>query len=312
MIGILGTGRAMGSKLLSNEELCQTLPVTPEWIVEKTGIKQRYMAVDGETVASLALQAARKALDAAQVSPEQIGLTIVATFSHDYLFPAASAKLHHDLGLKGGQFFDLQANCSGFVAALGVATDRMTVDPTVHYALVVGSEVVADFIDKTDENTAPFFSDGAGAVVLGPADVGFVANAYYADSSEYEAVRCKRGTAFPHIEQYGFATGKQALAHLPRTVLRALDKAHWDVADVDCFIFHQANLRLIEFLCGILHVQMTKTYTNVETVGNAGAASVPIALADAVEAGAIKSGSKVCFAAVGAGFGFGASCWIMP
>jgi 3-oxoacyl-[acyl-carrier-protein] synthase III len=301
MIGMLGAGRALGSRIHPNAECALSAGMTPEWIVRNTGIEQRRYVKEGETVLSLALDASRKAIDVAGTS--DIDLTIVATFSHDYTFPAASAGLHAALGFHGGMFFDIQANCSGFVDALIVATALMERDLTIRHALVVGAEVASPFIDPRDAGTAPFFADGAGAVVLRRTTKGYVSSATWTDSTGYEAVRCKRGVP---MEQIGSATGRFALQHLPRTVLQAMGKAGWAVADVDTFIFHQASLRLVEFIAGTLRVPMHKTFNNVQMIGNTGAASVPIAIADAW-----PLHGKVVFAGVGAGFGFAASCWEM-
>jgi 3-oxoacyl-[acyl-carrier-protein] synthase-3 len=313
-VGICGTGSALGSRILTNAELCQTLGVTEDWVVSKTGIHQRRIAAPGETVATLALQAAQEALSAADVSPAAIGLTIVCTFSSDYLFPPAAMRLHRDLGMKGGYAYDLQANCSGPVMALVAAADRLRAEPETGYALVVGAEVMSQFIDYHDSDTATFLSDGAGAVVLGPSDRGLVSNAFFADTSDYEAVRCIRGElgSWPTMEMYGMTTGKQAVKHLPPTIRRALAKAGWTTDDVDMYVFHQANLRLIEFLMRGLKQPMNKTYTNVAEIGNTGAASLLCALDGAMREDRIKPGAKVVLAGVGAGFGFGASCLVMP
>lgn len=304
MIGILGAGNALGTRIITNEEACRALDVTPEWIVKNTGIHQRRYATEDETVSSLALRASRRALLVAGVAPEQIGLTIVATFSHEYLFPAAAAKLHHDLGLSGGMVLDLQANCAGFLNALITANGIMSADPSITHALVVGSEVNSRWVAQNDFTTAPYFADGAGAVVLGPSPVGFMSSSVWTDSDGYEAVRCRRDVP---MEQQGSVTGRLALQHLPRVTREATDKAGWTVNDVDTFVFHQASLRLIEFLAAMLHVPMSKVPTDVEDIGNTGAASIPIAIADFW-----PLRGKVVFAAVGAGFGFASVCMEFP
>jgi len=327
-VGILGTGRALGSRIHTNEELCRTTlrDVSPAWIVEKTGIRQRYIVTDEETSSTLSMEASRQALANANVAAEQIGMVVVSTFSGDYLFPAASARLHRDLGLKGGQFYDLQANCSGFVSALTAVSDRMLRDPSVGHALVVGAEVLSPFVDYADVETAIFFSDGAGAAVLGPVQEGrgVQASAFHADTSNVETVRLRGGgSRFPYaaradpaepgprwMEMNGLATWKQAVTHLPGTIRRACDAAGWAPDDVDLFVFHQANLQIISYVMAKMRIPMSRTYTNVEEIGNAGAASIPIALADAAAAGLLSTGSRLVLAGVGAGFTFGATCWI--
>ena len=265
-VGIVGTGRALGSRVHSNEELCATtLPqVTPAWILEKTGITQRFVVAEGETAGTLALEAARQALDHARVDPARIGMVVVSTFSGEYLFPAQSARLHRDLGLTGGQFYDLQANCTGFVSALTAVSDRMFRDPSVEYALVVGAEVLSPFVDYSDPETAIFFSDGAGAVVLGSVDRerGIRGSGFDADSSNVDSVRLRGGgSRFPYaalddtrqprdgwMEMHGLATWKQAVTHLPGTIRRACDAAGWSTESIDLVVFHQANLQLISYV----------------------------------------------------------------
>ena len=327
-IGIVGTGRSLGRRIHTNEALCTTtLPgTTPEWIIEKTGIKQRFIVDDGQTGSSMAFEAASEAMDNAGIRPDQVGMIVVATFSGDYLYPPMSARLHRDLGIRGGQFYDLQANCSGFVSALTAVSDRMLRDDTIGHALVLGVEVLSPFVDYADVETAIFFSDGAGAVVLGPVrdGRGVQGAAFHADTSNLETVRLRGGGSRhpygsgwpdeerdPHfMEMNGLATWKQAVTHLPGTVRRACEASGWSTDDVDLFVFHQANLQLITYVMQKMRVPLTRTYTNVADIGNSGAASIPIALADAVAAGRLGDGDRLLLAGAGAGFGFGASCWV--
>ena len=241
-VGIRGTGHALGSRIQSNEELCATTltSTTPQWILEKTGIQRRYLVSGTESASSLTLASAQGALEAARISPTDLGLIIVCTFSGDYLFPPASAKLHLDLGAKGAQVYDVQANCAGFVTGLTAASDRMFRDPRLRHALVVGMEVLSPFTDGTDPETAVFFSDGAGAAVLGRVaeGSGVQASAFFTDTQNYEAVRLRGGgSAFPYargaagpagrspgfMEMNGLATWKQAVTHLPPTIRRACE-----------------------------------------------------------------------------------------
>ena len=253
-IGILGTGRALGSRVHTNEELCSTtLPgTTPQWIVDKTGIRRRYLVDSSESSSSLALASSRQALETAGVTPEQLSMIVVSTFSADYLFPPASARLHRDLRVSGGQFYDLQANCSGFVSALTATSDRMFRDEAVKYALVVGVEVLSPYVDFSDVETAIFFSDGAGAAVLGRVahGRGIQASAFFADTSNYDSVRLRGGgSRYPYarsategsgnstglMEMNGLATWKQAVTHLPSTIRRACQEAGWSVDEVDLY-----------------------------------------------------------------------------
>jgi 3-oxoacyl-[acyl-carrier-protein] synthase III len=311
-VGIIGAGKALGSRIETNEELCLSIPsITPAWVVEKTGITQRHKVIEGETTSSLALAAAQQAIASSGIDKADIGMVIVCTAFGDYMFPSVAARLHRDLGLSPEALcFDINQNCSGFIAALVTAYDRMEADDTVNCALVVGAEVLSPYIDPTDPNTAPFFSDGAGAVVLGRLcpkwneGVGIVSSAFTMDTSSYEAVRCLRGGK---IEQEGLVTWRLAVKRLPGVIRTAVERAGWAMEDVDVFLPHQANLVLLEFLASRLGWK-DKLFTNVATVGNCGAASALVALASAMEEGRIGAGDKVVFAGIGAGFSFGAIC----
>jgi 3-oxoacyl-[acyl-carrier-protein] synthase-3 len=320
---ILGVGHRIGGVVEENEALCRGLEITPQWILEKTGIKRRYLAAPDENASDYAVAAARRALDGAGISADEIDLIVCCTFSADYTFPPLSAKVHKELGVKGGQIFDLQANCAGFVSGLTAASDRMAADPGLRNALVIGVELNSRYIDRTNADSVIYHSDGAGAAVLGrrEAGEGVVASAFHTDSSNYEAVRVRGGgSSFPvmghagpadgdTMELNGIATWKQAITHLPATVKAACRKAEVELADVDFFVFHQANYNLIDYIVRKMGADLTRTYPNVQEIGNTGAASVAIALSEAVERDLVKPGATVVLAAVGAGFNFGASVW---
>lgn len=320
---IAGVGRQLPERVEDNEELCRNLDVTPEWIVEKTGIQRRHIAAPTDSASSLSLGAARQALSMAKVDASEVDLIIVCTFSGDYVFPPVSAKVQVELGATDAQIFDVQANCTGFVTGLTVASDRMRVDPTVRNALVIGVELNSRYVDRSDVNTAIYLSDGAGAAVLSRAEPGrgILASAFHADGSNYEAVRMRGGgsshnavgrpfdKAVDYMEMNGIATWKQAITNVPRAIKRACEKSGVEVADIDFFIFHQANYNMIEYIVRKMKADMSRTHTNVREVGNTGAASPAIALSEAVERGLLKNGDLVAMAAVGAGFNFGASLW---
>jgi 3-oxoacyl-[acyl-carrier-protein] synthase-3 len=320
---IVGVGHHLAGVVEENDELCRGLEITPEWILEKTGIKRRYLAAPEDSASDFAVKAARQALDGAGVAADEIDLIVACTFSGDYTFPPLSAKVHKELGVKGGQIFDLQANCAGFVSGLTAASDRMAADPSVRNALVIGVELNSRYIDRTNADSVIYHSDGAGAAVLGrrEAGEGIVASAFHTDSSNYEAVRVRGGgSSFPAMghegpadsdvmELNGIATWKQAITHLPATVKAACRKAEVELADVDFFVFHQANYNLIDYIVRKMGADLSRTYTNVQEIGNTGAASVAIALSEAVERDLIRPGATVVLAAVGAGFNFGASVW---
>jgi len=322
-VSVIGVGHHLPAAAQDNQTLCRDLDVTPEWILEKTGIARRYIAAPEDTAWSYAVASARQAMAMAKVQPEDIGLIVACTYSGDYLFPPLSAKVQQQLGAVNAQIFDLQANCSGFVTGLSVASDRMRVDPSVRFAVVIGVEFSTRYIDRRDSNTAIYLSDGAGAAVLGhvAGGEGIQSSAFHTDSSNFESVRLRgggsgfanNGRAFDAsidlMEMNGIATWKQAITHLPATIRKSCSKAGVDLKEIDFFVFHQANLRLIEYLVRKLGFDMSKTFTNVAEIGNAGSASVAIALSEAVQRGLLKQSALVVLAGVGAGFNFAASVW---
>jgi 3-oxoacyl-[acyl-carrier-protein] synthase-3 len=325
--GILATGHYLPQTIQTNEALCEKIEgLTPEWIVTKTGIKRRYHVATDETATSMALQAAEKAIGHAAIDAKEIGLVIVASFSQDYLFPPMSAKIHALLSLpKTCQILDVNTNCVGLVTALTIASERMQNDESIKHALVIGVEVLSKFTDQTDQDTSIFFSDGAAAVILGNTNVGsgYSSAKFLTDSSTFESVRMRAGgSSFPahtktddakayFIEQNGLATWKQAVTNLPLVINNLLEKEQLKIDDVDFFIFHQANGFLIDYILKKMKIPLTKTYTNVEEIGNTGSASIGIALSEAFEKGLIKSGDNLVIAGVGAGFNFGACLFKM-
>ncbi len=323
-IGIISTSHYIPKYLQTNEELCNVMTdVTPEWILSKTGIKRRFIASSEESTSSMASEAALKAITKCYIQPNDIGLIVVATFSPDYMFPPVSAKIQKNLKATNAQIIDINTNCTGFVTALTVASDRMKVDETVKYAVVIGAELHTRFINPKDKETAIFFSDGAGVAILGQVDnsVGIIKSSFKTDSSTYESVRYRGGgSSYPFrnrdfdesidfIEMNGLATWKQAITNLPIVIKDVCKKADLNVEDIDFCIFHQANLNLIQYVMGKLKIPIEKTYTNVEEIGNTGSASIGIALSEAMDKGLIKKGNYVLLAGVGAGFNFGASIW---
>ena len=322
-VTIVGVGHHLPDYAEDNETLCRGLEVTPEWIVEKTGIQRRYIAGADESASDYAVKAAQRALEMAEIGADEVDLIIGCTFSGDYIFPPLSAKVQMELKAASAQIFDVQANCTGFVTGLTIASDRMKIDPSVRYALVIGVEFLSRYIDRTDVNTAIYLSDGAGAAVLSRTEpeLGIKASAFHTDSSNYEAVRMRGGgSRFPLqgrsfdpaidlMEMNGIATWKQAITHLPKVIRKACEKSGVELLSVDFLLFHQANLRLIEYIVRKLGFELSKTYTNVQLVGNTGSASLAIAMSEAVGKSLLKNGDLVVLAAVGAGFNFGASVW---
>jgi 3-oxoacyl-[acyl-carrier-protein] synthase-3 len=322
-ITIIGVGHHLPDLIEDNETLCTKLKVSPSWVLEKTGIKRRYLARPEDSASDYASKAALKALNMAGISADELDMIIVCTYSGDYVFPPVSAKVQMLLNAKNAQIFDLQANCVGFVTGLTVASDRMIVDPSVRNAIVIGVEMNSRYINREDVNTAIYLSDGAGAAVLTRAESGkgIMASAFHTDSSNFEAVRMRGGGSsfgfknrawnpnIDYMEMNGIATWKQAIINLPMVITKACKKSGVDPKEVDFLIFHQANLNIIEYVVRKMGYCMKNTFTNVQEIGNTGAASVGIALSEAVAKGFIINGQLVVMAAVGAGFNFGASVW---
>jgi 3-oxoacyl-[acyl-carrier-protein] synthase-3 len=309
-IGILNTASYIGGLLQTNEEVCSHISgLTPQWIVEKTGIRQRYIAQTYETAAVMAGLVAQELTYHSSVD---IDLIIITTFSQDYYFPPLAAKIHHYI--KAGrdcQIMDINTNCTGLITGTTIAAERMMIDSKIKHALVIGVEVLSKFVNERDKFTAPFFSDGAAGVLLGrvPAGYGLINSKFCTDSSVYESVRCTHG--FAQIEHDGRATWTQAITHLPYVLKALVHSEKLAMKDIDFFIFHQANKVLIDYIMDKHRIPHEKTYTNVERIGNTGAASIGIALDEAMKQGLIRPGNLIVLAGIGAGFNFGANLWKM-
>jgi 3-oxoacyl-[acyl-carrier-protein] synthase-3 len=320
-IGVLGTGRYVPSKLLTNEEIEIKCKLAPGTILEKTGIKRRFIVEDKETASSMSAACAMQALAASNVLPEQIKLIICCTFSGDYIYPALACKVQELIGAKNAGSFDLMANCTSFQVGLTVASDRMKCDSSIDYALVIGVALQSRYINFTDPDTAIYFGDGAGAAVIGnvPEGYGILASEIFTNSSVFEAVRMRGGgSSYPmrlenvekglqYYEMNGMEVWKQVMQHQPKAIKRVLDKIGKIPTDVDFFVFHQANLNLINYLMSKMKQPLDKTLTNVDDIGNTADASLPIALHDVVITNRIKRDDLVVITGVGAGFTFGAT-----
>ncbi|MEP6951051.1 MAG: ketoacyl-ACP synthase III [Ginsengibacter sp.] len=326
-IGIIATSHYLPENIQSNEELSKLLPdTTPEWIIEKTGIKKRHFVSENETASGMSLIACKNIIEKTGIQAEEIGLIIVASFSQDYLFPPLSAKIHKDLGAsKDCQIIDINTNCTGLVTASTLAAERMQSNQNIKYTLVVGVEILSRFTNSKDRDTAIFFSDGASAVLLGRVTKGYglISSKFTTDSSTYESVRMRGGgstharfnrpysTDIDYMEQNGLATWKQAITNLPGVITSVARQANLSITDIDFFIFHQANNNLIDYILKKLKIPLNRTYNNVEEIGNTGSASIGIALSEANQSGLIKGNSYLLLAGVGAGFNFGANLWKM-
>jgi 3-oxoacyl-[acyl-carrier-protein] synthase-3 len=306
-IGILKTAQYLPVKLNTNADVCKNIEgLTEDWIIQKTGIKERrHVTFPSETTVMAGVIANRLSRDI----ESEIGLIIVSSFSQEYYFPPLSARMHKSIQApKDCQVLDINTNCTGLITGTTIAVERMKANPRIEFAIVIGVEVLSPFVNKTDKFTAPFFSDGASGVLLGrvPEDYGHLNSFFCTDSSAYEDVRLKRGG---FIEHNGKETWTQAITNVPYVMKELCHNSHIAMKDVDFFIFHQANKVLIDYIMDKHRIPHEKTYTNVEEIGNTGAASIGIALDEAMRKGLIKSGSLLMLAGVGAGFNFGANLW---
>jgi 3-oxoacyl-[acyl-carrier-protein] synthase-3 len=309
---IIGTGRYLPEKVLTNSDLERMVDTSDEWIRSRSGIRSRHIAAEGQLASDLALPAAQRALQAAGVEPGDIDLIIVATTTPDMIFPSTATILQSKLGIAGCPAFDVQAVCSGFVYALTVA-DMFIRTGQAKKALVVGTEVYSRILDWTDRGTCVLFGDGAGAVVLAASDApGILASKLHADGSHREML-CVPGTVHggkvwgtPFVHMDGGSVFKFAVKVFEEAAREVLAAAGKDVADIDWFIPHQANIRIMEATARKLGLPVSKLVAAVDHHGNTSAASIPLALDEAVRDGRIQPGQMLLLEGVGGGFTWGA------
>jgi len=305
---ILGPGSFLPARRVSNAQLAAQLAregveTSDSWIQERTGIEARHFAEPGQTSSDLALPAAKAALDAAGLEPDQIDLIIVATTTPDMVFPSTACLLQAKLGVHGCPAFDVQAVCSGFLYALSVA-DAMIRAGSARHALVVGTEVFSRILDFKDRTTCVLFGDGAGAVVLGASEQpGIVATALHADGRQ-AGVLC---VPKDYVLMDGQVVFKLAVGALEKVALEVLAKAGREAASIDWLIPHQANLRIMKGTAKKLGLPEERMVVTVHEHGNTSAASVPLALDAAVRDGRIHRGQSLMLEGVGGGFTWGAA-----
>lgn len=313
---IAGTGGYLPEKVLTNHDLEKMVETSDQWITERTGIKKRHVAGDDETTCDLAEKAARLAIDAAGIKTSDIDLIIVATTTPDQVFPSTACLLQARLDIHGCPAFDIQAVCTGFVYAMGVA-DQFIRGGLSKNALVVGSETMSRIIDWTDRSTCVLFGDGAGAVVLQASDEpGIMSSHLHADGS-YEQLltvpygisngydRVKEGSAY--VQMQGNEVFKIAVRTLGRIVDETLAANNLQKSDINWLVPHQANIRIIAATAKKLKMSMEQVVVTVQEHGNTSAASVPLALDVAVRDGRIKRGDILLCEAFGGGFTWGST-----
>lgn len=313
---IAGTGGYLPERVLTNADLEKMVETTDQWITERTGIRKRHLAADGQTTCDLAEMAARRALEAAGCTPGELGLIIVATTSPDRVFPSTACLLQARLGNRGCAAFDVQAVCTGFVYALGVA-ERFIRAGGVRKALVVGAETLSRLVDWSDRTTCVLFGDGAGAVVLEASDEpGILSSHLHADGGYDELLQVPWGPSQGfdalsaenrYIQMRGNEVFKMAVNTLGRIVDETLEANGLAKEAVDWLIPHQANTRIIAATAKKLGMPMERVVLTVQEQGNTSAASVPLALDTAVRDGRIRRGELLLLEAFGGGFTWGSA-----
>lgn len=318
---ILGTGSAVPKKVLTNEDVSKMVDTTDEWIVTRTGIRERRVVSEGETASSLACGAARAALADADIEAESLDMIIVATMSCEKRLPPTSFLVQDKLGAKNAFVYDVAVACSGFLYGLSIANQYVR-SGSVKKALVIGVEIMSRVVNWKDRNTCVLFGDAAGAAIVGPTDQTqrtVISTDLYSDGSLYylleipgggtavdwTAEMIERGDHF--VKMRGQEVFREAVESMTRASETILQKAGLSVDDIDLFIPHQANIRIVQAIARRLHCPMEKVFINLDKYGNTSSASIPLALDEAIKAGRVKAGDKILLSTFGAGFAWGSA-----
>jgi len=313
---VRGYGACLPKRAVPNKDLESVVDTTDEWIIQRTGIRQRYIADDDETTCSLGEGAARAALERAGLEPDDIDLIIVATSTPDNTFPAAAVDIQHRLGMRGGAAFDLQAVCTGFVYAVATA-DAYLRGGLAKRALVIGAETFSRILDWEDRGTCVLFGDGAGAIILEAvesegklSDRGVLASKLRSDGCHKDKLYVDGGPSSTktvgHLRMQGREVFKHAVGMITDVIEAVFSSTGMGAADIDWFVPHQANKRIIDASARKLGIDPAKVVITVDRYGNTSAASIPLALVDALEDGRIKTNDVVLLEAMGGGFTWGA------
>ena len=310
---IAGAGAYLPERVVTNDDLAAKMDTTDEWIVQRTGIRQRHIAAEGEMTSHLAVKASERALAAAGVAAGDIDLIVLATTTPDETFPATATRVQAMLGMTRGAAFDVQAVCAGFIYALAVA-DNFIKAGQAKTALVVGAETFTRILDWSDRGTAVLFGDGAGAVVLKAAeggDRGILSTHLHSDGRGHDALYVDGGPSSTgqvgHVRMQGKEVFKHAVSKLARVIQEALDANGMKAEDIDWLVPHQANRRIIDGMADKYRLPREKVVVTVDRHANTSAASVPLALAEAISDGRIRPGQLVVLEAIGGGLAWGAA-----
>ncbi len=308
---VTGTGCYLPEKVLTNADLEKMVDTSDEWIVARTGIRERHVAADNEMTSDLALAAATRAISNAGLVPANIDLIIVATTTPDMVFPSTACILQSKLGIGGCPAFDVQAVCSGFVYAVTVA-NMFILSGQATNALIVGAEVYSRILDWTDRTTCVLFGDGAGAIVLSKSEEpGILSTKLHADGSYADKLSVPgwvcggKASGSPFVQMDGGSVFKFAVRVFEEVAHEILRDANMTIADVDWFIPHQANIRIMEATARKLKLPIERLISTVDRHGNTSAASIPLALDESVSAGVIRRGDNLLLEGVGGGFTWG-------
>ncbi len=324
---IVGWGMSVPERVMTNDDWAQLVETSDEWIRSRTGIAERHIAGEGETTLTLSLEAARRALDVAKLSPTQLDMIIVATVTPEHAFPATACLVQDSLGAVNAGAFDLSAGCSGFIYGLSLAADAIRAGSYQH-VLVIGAETLSRIVDWNDRHTCVLFGDGAGAVVVSASETpgGVLSSVLGADGSGGDhLILPAGGSKFPPshetIDQglhYARMNGREVFRFATRTMdkaaRQACEKAGVPLDDVELFIPHQANIRIINSAARSLKLDKERVFANIERYGNTSAASIPIALCEAIEAGRVHRDDHLMLVGFGAGLTWGATVlqWGIP
>jgi len=316
---IMGIGSYLPKKVVSNEDLTKILDTSDEWIQSRSGIQQRHQAAEGETTSDLAIEAAQAALANAKLSPADIDLIIVATTTPDLTFPATAALVQKKLGMRHGAAFDVQAVCSGFVYGLSVASAMLETGQATR-ALLIGAETMTRLLDMKDRSTAVLFGDGAGAVVLEAVDVApdgldtasHVIGSYLRSDGELSDILYVDGGPSTtgttgHLRMQGREVYRHAVGNISDAINTLLQQSDMTIADVDWFVPHQANKRIIDGVAKKIGLPIEKTVVTIHQHANTSAASIPLALCQIAQEGKVRSGDIVMLEAMGGGLTWGAN-----
>jgi 3-oxoacyl-[acyl-carrier-protein] synthase-3 len=320
---VLGSGAYLPEKVVSNDDLSRTIDTSDEWIRQRTGIRQRHIAADGEFTSHLAVNAARAALRSAGCGVDEVDLIVLATATPDNTFPATAARVQAALGMKRGAAFDVQAVCSGFIYALSVADNMLRLGQATT-ALVIGAETFSRILDWQDRSTCVLFGDGAGAVVLraggdgggtgggaGAADRGILSTHLYSDGSGYEMLYVDGGPSTTgktgHLRMHGREVFRHAVTRMAEAVEISLHSNGLSAKDLDWVVPHQANIRIMDSMAKKLGLKREQIVVTVDLQANTSAATIPLALAAAAADGRLKPGQLISLTAMGGGFTWGSA-----